>query len=369
MLPFFVKIILHSKLFQNLKMNQKNIDIRIVFFFTILLLAGIIAFIVQFFNHVDCEDAKFYIFSDQSQSEESIEFYDKTPNAKSWVWDFGDGSEKDVRKHTFHIYKNPGKYYVTLTINGGCTHTKELVIKDKFAADKIGTPKIIAPRTITVGQPAYFKSISEDAKTWEWAFGENKGIDETSSNPVYNFITPGEKTITLVINGDFSRVAKKIIYVHPRVIKKTNPLDVSSYEFEKKAEAFALPRGPVKKDPLEEMLQYVPVAPKAKTIKDSTATVKKAPKMSEDQFEILFKKVAEGSKVKDDFAEFLCDDLDIPVVKNDSDLLTFAQLCASVKGKKIKIESIRLNKDKQTNCIKGLNISYKVKKYLIWSKD
>lgn len=350
-------------------MNNKNIDIRVVFFFTILLLIGIVAFIIQLFNHVDCEDAKFYIFSDHSQSQESIEFYDKTPNAKSWKWDFGDTSEIDVRKHTFHVYKKPGTYFVTLTINGSCVHTKELIIKDKFAADVLGTPKIISAKIIFVGQPTYFKSVSNTAKTWEWAFGENRGIDETSSNPVYTFSTPGEKTITLVINGDFSRVAKKIIYVHPKVIKKTNPLDVTSYEYEKQAEAFALPRGSLKKDPLEEMLQYVPVAPKAKTIKDSTTVLKKAPKISEDQFEILLLKVAEGSKVKDDFTEFLCDDLDIPVVKNDNDLLTFSQLCASIKGKKIRIDAIRLNKDKQNNCIKGLNISYKVKKYLIWSKD
>ncbi|WP_073482581.1 MULTISPECIES: PKD domain-containing protein [unclassified Flavobacterium] len=350
-------------------MNIKKIDIRIVFFFSILLLIGIISFLIQFFKHVDCDDVKYYILSDHSQSEEPIEFYDKTHNAKSWKWDFGDGSMMDTRRHTFHTYKEPGKYIVTLTINGECVHTRELILKDKYLLDKLGTPKIITSKIITVGQPTYFNSISRDAKTWEWAFGEGRGIIETSSNPVYTFLTPGEKTITLVINGDFSRVAKKIIYVHPRVIKKTNPLDVTSYVYEKNAESFSLPRGSVKKDPLEDMLQYVPVAPKNKTQKDSIAPIKKAPKISEDQFEILLNKVAEGSKVKDDFTEFLCDDLDIPVVKNDKELITFSQLCASLKGKKIKIESIRLNKDKQNNCIKGMNINYKVKKYLIWHKD
>jgi hypothetical protein len=350
-------------------MNRQNIDLRVVFFFVVLLLIGIISFIIQFFNHVDCEDAKYYIFSDQSQSEEPIEFYDKTPNAKSWKWDFGDGSSPDKRRHTFHTYKTPGNYFITLTINGECVHTHELILKDKYEVDKLATPQIIASKIITVGQPTYFNSISEDAKTWEWAFGENRGIDETSANPVYTFSTPGEKTITLVVNGNFRSVAKKIIYVHPKVIKKTNPLDITSYVYEKKADAFYLPRGTAKKDPLEDMLQYVPVAPKAKVQKDSISSIKKAPKISEDQFEILLNKVAEGSKVKDDFSEFLCDDLDIPIVKNDTDLLTFAQLCSAIKGKKIKIESIRLNKDKQNNCIKGLNINYKVKKYMIWVKD
>lgn len=350
-------------------MNTKKIDRRIILFFSIILLIAIVSFIIQFFKHVDCNDVKYYIFSDHWQSEEPVEFYDRTPNAKSWKWDFGDGSNTDTRRHTFHTYKKPGKYVVTLTINGECAHTKELVLTDKYLLDKLGTPKIITSKIITVGQATYFNSISENAKTWEWGFGEGRGVIETSSNPVYTFLTPGEKTITLVINGDFSRVAKKVIYVHPKVIKKTNPLDVTSYVYEKNTESFSLPRGSVKKDPLDDMLQYVPVAPKNKTQKDSIIPIKKAPKISEDQFEILLNKVAEGSKVKDDFADFLCDDLDVPVVKNDKDLLTFSQLCASLKGKKIKIESIRLNKDKQTNCIKGINISYKVKKYLIWSKD
>ncbi len=349
--------------------ENKFFDVKIVLLFAVLLLFGIVYLIIQFFNHVDCEDAQFYVLSEHSRSEESIEFYDKTENAKTWVWDFGDATPSDKRQHTFHVYKQPGKYTVTLTINGTCVHTKELVLTSKYAVDRADMAVIIASQIITVGQPTYFTAIKEDGKTWEWAFGENNGVDETSQNPVYTFSTPGEKTITLVVNGNFSSVAKKTVYVHPKVIKKTNPLDVNSYEFEKKAEAFNLPRGSLQKDPLEDMLQYVPVAPRSITKKDSIIITKKAPKISEDQFEILLAKVTEGSKVKDDFAEYLCDDFEIPIVKNNTDLLTFAQLCENIKGKKIKIESLRLNKDKKTNCIKGLTINYKVKKYLIWVKD
>ncbi|MDN3672779.1 PKD domain-containing protein [Flavobacterium branchiarum] len=350
-------------------MNKKNIDTRVIIFFCFLFLTGIIIYTLQIYNNLDCKETKFHIFSDNFQTEEPIAFYDKTPNAKLWRWDFGDGTEQDVRQNTLHVYKNAGKYQVTLTINNNCILTKEIEIKYKYAKNKKGTPKINVPNVISVGKPAYFQSESENAKTWEWAFGENKSIDETSQNPVYKFTTSGEKVITLIINGDYSRVAKRTIYVHPKVIKKTNPLDVTSYIYEKSTESFALPRGTVKKDPLEEMLQYVPVAPKNKTTKDTISVIKKAPKVSEDQFEILLIKVTQGNKVKDDFTEYLCDNLDIPIVKNNKDLLTFSQLCASIKGKKIRIESIRLNKDKQNNCIKGINISYKVKKHLIWSKD
>jgi hypothetical protein len=344
-------------------------DLKIVLFFVLFLLISIVYFLVQFFNRVDCDTARFYVLSEHFQSDESVEFYDKTDNANTWLWDFGDGSEFDARKHTFHIYKQSGKYMVSLTINGVCIHTKEVVISDNHSMNRSEMPVIFASKIITVGQPTYFRGVKDDGRTWEWSFGENNGVDDTTQNPVYTFAKAGEKIITLVTNGNFNSVARIAVYVHPRAIKKINPLDVASYEYEKEPEKFSLPKGKVQKDPLEDMLQYIPVASRTEAKKDTLKTEKKAPKISEDQFEILLLKVAEGSKVKDDFEEFLCGNYEIPVVKNGEDLLTFDQFCENIKGKKIRIDAIRLNKDKKTNCVKGLNISYKIKKMFIWSKD
>jgi hypothetical protein len=344
-------------------------DLKIVLFFVLFFLGAVIYFLVQFFNRVDCDTARFYVLSEHFQNNESIEFYDKTTNADTWLWDFGDNSELDSRQHTFHIYKQPGKYIVSLTVNGNCIHTKEVIITDNNSVNKEEMPTIIASRSITVGRPTYFRGIKEGGRTWEWSFGENRGVDDTSQNPIYTFEKAGEKIITLVANGNFSSVARIAVYVHPKEVKKINPLDVASYEYEKEPEKFSLPKGKVQKDPLEDMLQYIPVASRTEAKKDSIKVDKKAPKISEDQFEILLLKVAEGSKVKDDFEDYLCGNYEIPVVKNGEDLLTFDQLCESIKGKKIRIDAIRLNKDKKTNGVKGLNITYKVKKMLIWTKD
>lgn len=344
-------------------------DLKIVLFFVLFLLVSIIYFLVQFFNKVDCDTARFYVLSEHFQSNESVEFYDKTENANNWLWDFGDGTDSDSRPHTFHIYKQPGKYTVSLTINGVCIHTKEVIINDNQSMNRSEMPIIMASKIITVGQPTYFRGIKDDGRTWEWSFGENNGVDDTAQNPVYTFAKAGEKIITLVTNGNFNSVARIAVYVHPRTIKQINPLDVASYEYEKEPEKFSLPKGKVQKDPLEDMLQYIPVASRTEAKKDTLKIETKASKISEDQFEILLLKVAEGNKVKDDFEDFLCGNYEMPVVKNGEDLLTFDQFCENIKGKKIRIDAIRLNKDKNTNCIKGLNISYKVKKILIWSKD
>lgn len=344
-------------------------DLKIVLFFVLFFLAAVVYFLTQFFNRVDCDAARFYVLSEHFQNKESIEFYDKTTNAESWLWDFGDQSELDSRQHTFHIYKQPGKYIVSLTVNGSCIHTKEVIITDNNSVNRVEMPTIIASQSITVGRPTYFRGIKEGGRTWEWSFGENSGVDDTSQNAVYTFEKAGEKIITLVANGNFSNVARLAVYVHPKEVKKINPLDVASYEYEKEPEKFSLPKGKVQKDPLEDMLQYIPVASRAEAKQDTIKIEKKAPKISEDQFEILLLKVAEGSKIKDDFEDYLCGNFEIPVVKNGEDLLTFDQLCEIIKGKTIRIDALRLNKDKKTNGVKGLNISYKVKKMLIWTKD
>jgi hypothetical protein len=352
------------KVFMNVKF-----DLKVVLFFVLFFLVAVIYFLVQFNNRVDCDAARFYVLSEHFQNNESVEFYDKTTNADSWLWDFGDKSESDARQHTFHVYKRPGRYVVSLTINGSCIHTKEIVITDNSSVNREEMPTIIASQSIIVGRPTYFKGMKQGGKTWEWSFGENGGVDDTSQNPVYTFEKAGEKIITLVANGNFKSIARLAVYVHPKEVKKTNPLDVASYVYEKEPDRFSLPKGKVQKDPLEDMLQYIPVASRVEAKKDSIKVDKKAPKISEDQFEILLLKVAEGSKVKDDFEEYLCGNFEIPVVKNGEDLLTFDQLCEIIKGKTIRIDALRLNKDKKTNGVKGLSITYKVKKMLIWAKD
>ena len=72
-------------------------DPKIYWSFGVLLCLGIFLFIFQCSRHVDCEEANFYVFADNYAVKEVIEFGDKTKNAKSWKWDFGDGSPADFR--------------------------------------------------------------------------------------------------------------------------------------------------------------------------------------------------------------------------------------------------------------------------------
>lgn len=351
-----------------MKLFNAKFDLKVIFSFFFFILLGLAFFFYQYSSHIDCDNTKYFITADNFSVNSMIEFKDETKNAKSYKWDFGDGSSTDNRKHTFHQYLKRGDYKVKLTINGSCVQERTITIYTSALIDHSKIPVISSPRAVELGKSIKFDSELSGAETWEWSFGENQGIDALKKSPSYTFKTVGVKKITLIINGDYDHIATKTIYVAPKKIKQVQKLDLDSYNPEQPKEAFNLPLGNPQKDPLVELLQYLPVAPKSSKKKDSLALPIKAPIISEDQFVLLLRNVASQSKTKEDFAKYLCEDYDIPVVKNGQELITFAELCKKIEGKEVKFTTIRLNKDKM-NCIKGITINYKVKKYLIWVKD
>ncbi|MEC3874181.1 PKD domain-containing protein [Chryseobacterium salviniae] len=344
-----------------------NIDPRIYLSFGFIFIISLIFLLYQYLRHVDCENANFYIHADEYIVNKVVEFNDNTPGANSWEWDFGDNTPPDRRQRTLHYYKKPGEYIVKLKINGNCVHEK-LVTITSISQQNGYLPIIMAPDVATVGDPVYFNAEKEGGESWEWSFGETGSTDALEKSPVYRFKTTGDKKITLIVNGDVEHTAVKTVYVAPKAIRAKQKIDIKSYEFEKPHSAFSLPPGESQKDPLVDMLQYIPVSPKTKQRKDSIIIAKKAPEISNEQFRIMLGQVAAQSKTKDDFKEYLCEKYDIPVVINDKKLMPFEQFCQEINGKKIKITALRINKDTK-NCIQNINIHYKVKKWMIWIEE
>lgn len=344
-----------------------NIDPRVYISFAVLFLIGLIIFIYQYWQHVDCENANYVIKADEFAINKVIEFYDNTPGARSWQWDFGDSTAIDKRQQTLHKYKKPGEYIVRLKINGSCIQEKSITITS--IGQQVGyLPRIVSPNVAFVGDYVQFDAEKEGGESWEWSFGETSQLDAVGKTPAYKFRTPGEKRITLIVNGDVEHIATKTVYVAPKTIKARNHLDIKSYEFEKQPPTFVLPRGNPQKDPLEDMLTYLPVSPKSKSKKDSVIAEKLAPEISNEKFQALLYQVAAQVKTKDDFKDYVCSNYDLPVVINDDKMLSFAEFCKGIEGKKIKIGALRINKS-TNNCIQNINIHYKVKKWMIWMKE
>ena len=86
-----------------------NIDPRIYASFGIILLLSFLFLLYQYFRHVDCENANYYIHADEYIVNKVVEFNDNTKGATSWEWDFGDSTVVDKRQRTLHYYKKPGE--------------------------------------------------------------------------------------------------------------------------------------------------------------------------------------------------------------------------------------------------------------------
>lgn len=56
----------------------------------------------------------------------TIQFSDHSYKSTSWEWDFGDGSPVDNSQNPSHTYFLPGKYTVSLTINGGVSNATKV---------------------------------------------------------------------------------------------------------------------------------------------------------------------------------------------------------------------------------------------------
>ncbi|QAR30247.1 PKD domain-containing protein [Ornithobacterium rhinotracheale] len=334
-------------------------DSKIYWTFGCFLLIGIIFLTIQYYRHVDCEKANYFIHSEDWSVNQVVEFYDNTSGAQTWKWDFGDGSATDIRRHTFHRYTKPGEYIVTLTINGSCQHQKTISISS--VSQSVGyLANIDAPDVVFVGERVRFHAEKEGGISFEWSFGETYSTDALGQTVYYTFKKEGKKKISLMVNGDVEHIATKDIYVAPKRIIAKQPIDIKTYEFEKPHESFSLPMGEAQKDPLVDMLSNIPVAPKSNTAETKNPTIKEILDISNEQFKLMLNKVASEEKTKEDFKEYLCGNYSLPVVVNDNKIIPFEQFCQAIAGKKIKIKTLRLDKD-TNHCIQNINIHYKEK--------
>lgn len=342
-------------------------DPKIYWSFGVFLFIGILFFIFQYSRHVDCQEANFYIFADNYDVKDVIEFGDKTKNAQSWKWDFGDGSPADFRQRTFHTYKKAGEYIVSLTINGFCTSQKILTITS--LNQQVGyLPTIKAPDVIFLGEVANFVGQKQGGISFEWSFGETSTTDAVGDSVTYKFKRIGQKKVTLIVNGDLDHIATKTIYVAPKHVVAKKPIDIESYVYEQPHSDFSLPIGKAQKDPLVDMLTNIPVAPKSRKQEDLPLPINKIPDISNEQFILLLNQVASQAKTKEDFKEYLCENYQVPIIINDNRIITFEQFCKEISGKKVKIENLRLQKDIDNSCIQNIYVYYKVKGKIFWKK-
>ena len=119
----------------------------------------------------------------------------------SYAWDLANGSMPTTAS-TKTTYTSSNTYLVSLTVTTalGCVETfsrpVNIEVYPQPEADfSVTTINIFA------NQPVQLTDESTDAIYWTWDFGNEDG--STDQNPDYNYLQPGDYTVTLIASTDF----------------------------------------------------------------------------------------------------------------------------------------------------------------------
>jgi PKD repeat protein len=151
----------------------------------------------DFIFEISLDDFRTINFSDQSQSDQTIE---------SWFWTFGDGSTSEDQNPT-HVFSSDTIYPVTLQIEAGdCIDSVTYIVpagetyfqgEDCFAAfsfEKLGP----AGLTFQFWNASYFAGDSLLSSVWDFGDGNTSELQ----NPFYTFSDIGEYEVSLMIETE-----------------------------------------------------------------------------------------------------------------------------------------------------------------------
>ena len=324
-----------------------HIDKNVILILLSVTLVSLITIGFKYAKYDPCDIVNFDAKADQFRAGEIIRFKDYSENAQTYVWDFGDSTVVRKDPNPFHTYEVPGKYLVTLTVNGKCDFSKEIVIQKKIPIiDSTRIANFEIPSTIKVGELLSVKDLTKEATSWEWRFGETLEVNSTYQNPTYSYQKEGLKTITLIVNGDPRYSTSKQIQVLPKIELK-KPLERKKIEH--------TPDPIMTATPLPEAPPELPNSPNISN-KPSSNKIKKTPSISRSAFAKKIIAVSEEQASANDFRQYLCDGNLQTNTSVKGKKTTFIELCEKIKGKKIKIKSLELFKNKETNCIEYISI-------------
>lgn len=327
-------------------MNKSNqikthFDGKIILFFIIIFVisCGLLAFKIN--NKAICAVKEFKIDAPSFKAGELITFSDNTPNSYEWRWYFGDGSKISYRSKVAHSFSKPGKYTVKLLINNSCTIEKTINILPKNdVIDESMLPKFYAPKVVYEGEKVQFKDSTSHAKSWEWRFGDGIKIDAIDQNPTYVYRIPGEKIVSLVVNGDIKYVKQVKITVLPA---KKEVKDVVSERLERRSNSRA--------DIVGDYFKQLPDAPK------------RSPELAglnEEKFKAILMGICEDKLSFENVKRYFCDD-DLPLVKlRNGKTISLKELDEAIRDRNINIKKIELQKD-QDGCVTIINLNYRYK--------
>jgi len=318
---------------------KTHFDFKVLLFMgsILLLSASLLAFKIN--SAGVCTAKDFTVEAPSFKAGELITFSDKSNTGYEWKWDFNDGTVPAFRSKVGHSFSKPGKYKVKLNINGTCNIEKLVtIIPKREVINSALLPKFFAPKVVKQGELVQFRDSTSNAKSWEWRFGEGSKIDAIDKEPKYVYRIPGEKVVSLVVNGDIKHVQFAKVTVLP--VKK-EMRDVVTERVKR--------RNSMRTDPVEEYFNNIPDAPKRSA---------EIAGINEVKLEGLLMGVSEDKLSYQNLIRYFCQD-GLPLVElRKGKMITLQTLDKEIRDRSIKIRSIALVRDKD-ECVTLIKINYR----------
>lgn len=328
-----------------------HIDPMVLYTFMALLIISVAILAFKAGTHQDCSNmniafsSRLHGVSTSYTVGEVITFNAKnTGDARSsYNWNFGDSSAQQLGQQVYHAFAEAGNYTITLQA-GKCSRQQDILVVNPPPVNTTAPvadiyPVIEGPEEAFVGKPATYRNSTPGATSWEWRLQQPNAETHQESSHTYTFSTPGERIVTLVVNGDSSRMVKKRVQVFPAPV------------YNRPNDNFVPPPFPTQETKPETATTPLPEKPKV-------------PSISDDEFRVMLTQLNNKQKTAQDFSPYLCNNLNARVLLNDKDVKTFNEFCNAIRGKKrVKIEMVNLIKDPE-GCVKEIRIRYDKKGFL-----
>ena len=148
---------------------------------------------------------------------EIITFTNRSENATSYFWDFGDG-ETSTDENPTHSYSVYGTFTITLTATG--EGGEDLASKTITVSYPAPVANFTMDKTeAETGKTITFTNSSENATGYSWDFGD--GNTSTDENPTHSYSSDGTFTVKLTATGDggINSTSKTISIINPLIGK------------------------------------------------------------------------------------------------------------------------------------------------------
>lgn len=179
---------------------------------SILLLAGLIFLFKS--SLFDKRNVNARILKDEIAINEDLVYSDNTENAKSWLWEFGNGDKSDKQNGAYR-FKKMGAYIVRLTVDGKLQQQFPINVKDTVVQALKDTLLTVNGPTQGIVNEEVRLEAQGNARIYEWSFGETGRVDIKGPTALYTYHNPGTYFVRLNADNGSHPVYHKIQITNP----------------------------------------------------------------------------------------------------------------------------------------------------------